>query len=1744
MSEQKHQGSESGGSWLDSVFRFCLENKLIVFLLLIAAIGWGILVAPFDWELRNWPRDPVPVDAIPDLGENQQIVFTRWSGRSPRDVEDQITAPLTSALMGISGLKTVRSFSYFGYSTIYLIFREDVEFYWSRSRVLEKLNSLPSRTLPPGIQPTLGPDATGLGQVFWYTLEGRDEKGRVIGGWNTFELRRIQDWYVRYALQSAEGVAEVSSVGGFIPEYQVDVDPDKLRIHRVSLQDVYNAVRMSNQEVGARTIEINRVEYVVRVRGYIKKIAEIENTVLRARKGAPLYIKDVATVALGPAPRRGVLDKDGAEVVGGVVVASYGSNPLQVIKHVKAKMAEISKGLPRKTLPDGRISQVTIIPFYDRTTLIKETLFTLEEAITLEVLVTILVIIAMMMHLRTSLLISGLLPLAVLLSFIAMKLFHVDANIVALSGIAIAIGTMVDMGIVLSENIVQHLDDMKPGERTFDAILRATSEVGTAVLTSVSTTIVSFLPVFTLQAAEGKLFRPLAYTKTFSLLAALLLALFILPPLAHLFLRGRRQEPPKRSLLRDAWLHFSNLLILMSAAWLALFIWWWLGVLVALISVYRWGIRYLPGTWYRISQYVRWFGASLVLVFAGTYLVVRWMPLGHEHGYFFNGFFVFILMGGFLGGFEMFRRHYGSMLRWCLAHKKTFLLMPFLLILLGANIWLGFEKVFAWIPWSASYLLRPSDATLAKNKETRDTADNRIRQWIRHLGIWQSMHQTFPGLKKEFMPSLDEGSFLLMPTTMPHASIGEATDVLQKLDRAIRAIPEVSMVVGKIGRAESALDPAPISMLETVIHYKPKYRVMSDGSQQRQWRKHIQSPKDIWNEIVKATQLLGTTSAPHLQPIAARLVMLQSGMRAPMGIKVKGPDLPTIERVALQLEKYLKEVPQIEPATVLADRVVGKPYLEFEIDRNAIERYGLKLTQVQEVIKMAIGGSVVTTTVEGRERYSVVVRYKRELRNDLQSLQKIMVPTPTGSQIPLLQIASLQYIRGPMVIRSEDTFLVAYVIFDRKEKYSEVETVEAATKYLEAKIKNKDLRLPDGVSYRFSGSYENQIRAEKRLMIVLPLALFLIFLILYLQFKNTLVTAFIFSGILVAWSGGFLLIWLYQQPWFLNVSFFGLHLREIFSIHGFHLSVAVWVGFIALFGIATDDGVVIATYLQQTFHANHPQSIEAIRETTVIAGERRILPCLMTTATTLLALLPVLSSTGRGADIMIPMAIPVFGGMMIELLTLFVVPVLYCGWQEMRLLRQQKQQNKWWKFWRWGTTGWILLLTSAGLSLPSSHALAQSSPPPNQPPSQRQPQHRPSPTISSPSETSKPVSETLPRWPQRQPQPIDLPALLTKSQKYNPTLVRLRRQVQELQQREKQAGPWPDLEIGIEGSNFPLPTFDPTQTPMSGIQYSVSQRFPILRRLHLQRKLAQLTTAMGKTWIQEQTVLVAFQVKRAVYELSYLRRSWEIQQELYQLTGQSAEVARTKYAVGQASQQNYLQAWTLQAQIRNRVQGILAQERIERYRLQQLLGGHATQGQPLAIQDPADPPTFSVLLTSALAKRGIVQRWTLATQQAQAMMHLARVRYWPDVMLKLGIRQRFPNSMDTGNPFISLGVQVALPTWGNSARHGDIKGAMARHQVAASQLRETQEQIREQLRVQLTQVEQYNQQIRIYREQIIPLAQQTYQSALSSYQVNKLDFLTLLSNLRTLYQEKLQLDRLRTLRAVVIAQIVAISGQI
>ncbi len=1245
---------------LNKIIYFFIENKVFSFVLLLLIIGWGLIVSPLNINTGFLPHDPIPVDAIPDLGENQQIVYTSWVGQSPEDVENQITYPLTTQLLTVPGVKTVRSTSIIGLSTIYLIFDEDVDFYWSRTRVLETLNSLPKKSLPDGVQPSLGPDASALGQVFWYTLEGRDEYNKPVGGWDPQELRSIQDYYVGYALSSADGVAEVAPIGGFVKEYQVDINPNLLKIHNLSLNDVFKAVRKSNVEVAARTIELNNAEYIIRGLGYIESLEDLEETVVKVIENSPIKLRDIAFVSVGPAMRRGALDKGGAEAVGAVVIARQGENPQQVIENIKLKIKELSPGLPSKSLIDGTESKVTIVPFYDRSELINETLGTLEEALTLQIFITIIVIVVMLLNLRISFLISLMLPLAVLMTFIAMKYGKVDANIVALSGIAIAIGTIVDVGVILSENILRYMARRNEQETLLDVIYNATIDITPALLTAVTTTIVSFLPVFTMIEAEGKLFKPLAYTKTFALVSSIIIAITFIPPLAYWFFSIKLEK----RLIKGIW----NSLLVIGGT-IILFVGpFWAGISLIGFGVIN-GLGLILSSRYQ-NLSIRLNNVLSVCIISWL-LTQIWLPLGPSTSINGNLFFVILLIGFILLGFWVVIKNYHTLISWCLENKISFLSIPSFFVLLGLCIWFSFGSVFKIIGNTG----------------------------LENTRFWSATEDIFPGLGKEFMPALDEGSFLLMPSTMAHVGVEESIDIMQKIDMAVSEIPEVEMVIGKMGRTNSALDPAPISMFENLIQYKSEYKTDEFGHRlrflvdenneyvrddsnalipdknghfYRQWRNHIHSPDDIWNEIIHTASIPGVTSAPKLQPIQTRLLMLQSGMRSPMGIKIKGSDLETIEKFGIDLSKLLKEVPGINTNSIFADRIIGKPYLEIQWNRSQLARYGLSIEEVQNYISIGIGGVSVSTTIEGRERYPIRVRLASEFRNSPEAIEELLVPTPMGTQIPLSQLANIKYRQGPQAIKSEDTFLVGYVTFDKTEEFSEIEVVDNTKRVIDAHISNGTLQVPIGVKYELSGTYEHQVRAEERLAIILPLALLLIFMIMYFQFRSIMTTGIIFSGIFVAWSGGFLLLWLYNQSWFLDFDLFGTNMRVLFQIGNIHLSVAVWVGFLALFGIASDGGVVMASYLDQLFKEKNPSTKNEIRAIVIEASSKRIRPTLITTATTILALLPVLTSTGRGADIMVPMAIPSVGGMLLQVITLFVVPVLYAMWKEYNLKRSLK----------------------------------------------------------------------------------------------------------------------------------------------------------------------------------------------------------------------------------------------------------------------------------------------------------------------------------------------------------------------------------------------------------------------------------------------------------------------------------------
>ncbi|QDT66642.1 efflux RND transporter permease subunit [Calycomorphotria hydatis] len=1138
---------------LKAVISFCLREPLVMIVLTIVAICFG-------W----YSTQHVPIDAIPNIGENQVIVFTAWPGRSPKDVEDQITYPLSVAMLAVPDAESVRGKSLFGYSFVQVTFKDSTDFYWARSRVAEQLGTA-GAMLPDGVVPTLGPDATGLGQVLYYTLEPEDDT-------NLAELRSLQDFVVKYELQSVPGVSEVASVGGYVRQYQIEIDPDRLRFHNIPLDQLVEAVRKSNIDVGAKTVESGGMEFIIRGRGFIgaeqdidKAVEDIEETVVRTRDGIPLRIHDLGQVQLGPEFRRGAIDLNGTEAVGGVVVMRFGENPRAVIDRVKAKMKQIEPSL----------NGVKIRIIYDRTGLINETIATLTEALTQEVIITGCVILLFLLHLRASLVVAITLPIAVLLAFIAMNVFHVDANIMSLAGIAIAIGTMVDMGIIVSETIYDRLAEWeaegKPGgkERRIDLINEATGEVAPAVVTAVMTTVVSFLPVFMLTGRDYKLFAPLAWTKTFSLIAALIVAVTLVPLLSRLFLSSSRMKILPRLL--------GALASAILFAWLA------------------WSYGQSLASSLRIVHSAFTLGCSVVGGLAGFWLLgERLRPIDQ------NPVSAFILW------------LYAPTLRFFLAHKGLFFCLPLIVVVLGIGAWFGLPTV-----------LKPAEAIT----EFLGADLNEVPGYV-------DAKHTFTGLESDDWIALDEGSWFYMPTLYPAASFSQAMEVLQTQDALIKEIPEVKNVLGKIGRVESALDPAPAAMIETYVMLKP-----SD-----EWREGV-STKDIWDQINAVATLPGVTPASPLQPIEGRVVMLQSGIKASMAIRIYGDSLDGLAAASLDVAEHLRQLPQVNAATVNPDIVLGKPYVEFDVNREAAARYGMSTAMVNQVIETALGGSNITKTVEGRERYPIRVRYERNLREQLDELDRLPVVTHSGEVIPLSIIAAMKTTWGPGVINSEDARLVAHVSFSPSGMVGDLETVEAVEKSLHQAQEDGSLDLPTGYALKPVGSFQNQIEANQRLLWVIPLVVFVNLFIIYLQFRHLPITLAVFAGIPVAFAGGMIFL----------------------AINAIEINTAVWVGFIALFGIAVDDGVVMATYLDQVFTRKRLASIDDIRDATVEAGLKRIRPCLMTTFTTIIALMPVIFSTGRGSDVAKAMAWPVVGGMSVELLTLFVVPILFSSFKELKL---------------------------------------------------------------------------------------------------------------------------------------------------------------------------------------------------------------------------------------------------------------------------------------------------------------------------------------------------------------------------------------------------------------------------------------------------------------------------------------------
>ena len=1222
---------------VDAIIRWCLKN---VFLMVLILAGLG--VGGYFAIVRT------AVDAIPDIGEKQVIVYADWEGRSPQDVDDQVTFPLTTSLTGTPGVKSIRSMSGLGFSMVFVIFKDDVDYYWARSRVLERMNVAQQR-LPMGVSPVLGPDATALGQIYWYTVEGE--------GFDLVELRSIQDWYVRYQINSVEGVSEVASIGGFVKQYQVDVHPDKLRAHRVTLMDVFEAVRKSNIDVGAKVVEDNGVEFFIRGVGFVKTVEDLERIVIRQEGGTPITLRNVGTVQLGPDFRRGALDKAGIEAVGGVVLMRYGENPREVMERVQAKIAQLEPGLPSRALQDGRTSKVRIVPFYDRTTIVNETIGTLKEALSQEALLASIVILVFLLHLRTTVTVLATLPLAVALTFILMYLSGVDSNIMSLAGLAIAIGDVADMGIIMSENIYRRIASATDAEKRdkghFGIVYEGATEVGGAIITAVSNTIVSFIPVFFLTDQEGKLFKPLAFTKTFAIGSSVVLAVTVVPFLCYLLFR-----PVK-------WRTQVTAATALGVGALAT---------LATHAAFAWGLAKGHGEGWLISAAVG-VGVALCVV---RMTRERFVPLEQNRVS------------------RLIARGYVPTLGWILAHKKVFLVLPLLILLSGTSVWLGVGTTL-WPVEAAVNLFARAPASPELKRVMHAPPDepvvrplvefDRLRwEVVRHADggerfriRWRRTDpnerdaeiaagtavvregRILPGIGREFMPPLDEGSLLYMPSLLPQGSLSQAIQVNSTQDLAIASVPEVESVVGKIGRAESALDPAPIGMMESIIILKPEDEWRTRGVERffSDWPGFLRTPLAwAWPEerrITKAeilAELQEKTAIPgvlptFLQPIQTRLVMLQTGFRAMMGVKIYGSDLREIERIGLQIEQLLHEVPGA--TDIVADRIVGKPYIQIDIDRDRIGRYGVNIRDVQDVIEVALGGMNLMETVEGRERYPIRIRLARDFREDTESIQRISVPTSSGAQVPLVQLATITTVLGPQEIKGERGLLVGYVTMNTRDR-DEVSVVDDAEALLQQAVMDGRLKLPSGYYWEWSGQFENQVRATARMRILVPITLSIMFVMLYLGFTRWWIAPVIFFGVLVSASGGFIML----------------------ALWGANLSIAVWVGFLVLFGVVDDDGVVIGTYLEGSFKDRQFKSIAEIRAATTEACLKRIRPCLMTIATTVFGLMPIFWATGRGADVMKPMAIPSVGGMAVSLITLFIVPCVFCGVEEWKWRRSRR----------------------------------------------------------------------------------------------------------------------------------------------------------------------------------------------------------------------------------------------------------------------------------------------------------------------------------------------------------------------------------------------------------------------------------------------------------------------------------------
>jgi Cu(I)/Ag(I) efflux system membrane protein CusA/SilA len=1075
---------------LKGIIDFSLRNKFIVLLGTMALVLGGV------YALLN-----IPLDAIPDLSDVQVIIYTEWPGQAPQIVQDQVTYPLTTKMLSVPNATVVRGYSFYGFSFVYVIFKDGTDPYWARSRVLEYLNGMGGQ-LPQGVSPTLGPDATGVGWAFMYSLNSTNR--------DLAQLRSMQDWYLHYQLASVEGVSEVASIGGFVKQYQVTVDPTKLRAYNLSISDVAMAVKRSNGEVGGRSIELSEKEFILRVKGYVQNLEDLRKVAVGVGgKGVPILLGQVANVEVGPDMRRGIADWNGAgETVGGIVVVRYGANARQVILDVKKKLDAAMKGLP----PDVKYTIA-----YDRGALIDRAVKTLEEKLLEESLVVALVCLAFLMHLRSSLVAIIILPVAVLISFLVMFGQGISSNIMSLGGIAIAIGAMVDAAIIMIENAHKHLERDQGGKPHWDIVRDAAVEVGPTLFYSLLVITVSFLPVFALQAQEGRLFKPLAFTKTYSMGAAALLSITLAPVLMGFFIRGKIPSEEKNPINR------------------------------LLVWLYHPAIDF----------------------------VIKW--------------------------------------RWAVVTTAALVV-----------VWVFF----------------PSNALAA-----RLLPDGKLKEWVFKAGKF------FPyqNLGSEFMPPLYEGDLLYMPTTFPGISPTKAREVLQTTDRILHQFPEVQNVFGKIGRAETATDPAPFDMIETTIMLKPEEQwpvldIRDDAGKVIAHRRR--TPDELVDAMNAAVQIPGLNNA-WTMPIRTRIDMLATGIKTPVGIKIAGPDLAELERVASEVEAVVKTVPGTSSA--FAERTMGGNYIQITIDRDAIARYGLRVGDVQDVLEVALGGMPLTTTVEGLERYAINLRYSRDFRENLGALRDISVPTPAGAQVPLGQLAKVETVRAPMGIKSEAAVPNAWIYVDVK-GVDIGAYVQAAMHAVNDAVAKGQINLPAGCNIFWSGQYEYMQRAKARLMIVVPLTLLIIVLIIYLNTRSAVKTAIVMLAVPFSLVGAFAAI-----HWF-----------------GYNLSVAVWVGIIALAGLDAETGVVMLLYLDiacgQWIKNGRMRSVTDLRDAIYHGAVKRVRPKAMTACVIIAGLAPILWSHGAGADVMKRIATPMIGGVVTStIMELLVYPAIFYAWRARRM---------------------------------------------------------------------------------------------------------------------------------------------------------------------------------------------------------------------------------------------------------------------------------------------------------------------------------------------------------------------------------------------------------------------------------------------------------------------------------------------